>query len=316
MCTTISGLDHYRTSLYFENVQPIFPLFRKPSFEANLKNFKIPQALLCMMFALASRYVPASDLTRVFGPNAAEPFEPWDHFARLGFRCSRFCDENDSDAPMSLDDIKISFLLALHEYTSFPGRRSWMRIGHTVRVAVAAGLHQIDERHNPKAALMSREELEEWRWTWWQVWRVDSSINILAGSPFNIQTCDVHTFLPSSAAAEFTAGIMPLVPQCFLPADATIQWKSIQDLQRTVLKDSPDFHYQTVSYNREAAICRRRLYQHPTPELVSQFNSLKQILPYLRIALPPAFFSGARLPGGEGTDKHRQRIETLIILLM
>jgi hypothetical protein len=265
------------------------------------------------MFALASRYVPRSELARVFGPNAVDP---WDHFARSGFKSSRFCSDNESDAPMTLEDIKTSFLLALHEYTSFPGRRSWMRIGNTVRVAIAAGLHRIDERGNTTTSLMSHEEREERRWTWWQVWRLDSSINILAGSPFNIEICDVHTFLPSSSAAVFTAGDIPTSPRDFLPADATMPWKSIQDLQHAISTDSPNFYYQTVSYNREAAICRKRLYLRPTPELASQIKKFQQMLPYLKLALPQYFFSGARLPGQESTDTHRQRIETLVLLLM
>jgi hypothetical protein len=266
-----------------------------------------------MMFALASRYVPTSELSRVFGPDVVEP---WDHFGRLGFKSSRFCDNNESDAPMSLDDIKTSFLLTLHEYTSFPGRRSWMRVGNTVRVAIAAGLHRVDQPGNSITTLLSDEEVEERRWTWWQVWRVDSSINILAGSPFNIETCDIHTFLPASSTAEFTSGVIPSSSHDFLPADATIPWQSLQGLQRLLSKDSPDFYYQTVSYNREAAICRRRLSMHPTQALTGQIDSLKQILPYLKIALPQSFFSGVRLPGEEGPEKHRKRIETLILLFM
>jgi hypothetical protein len=282
-------------------------------FEADLRDHKVPDALLCMMFALASRYVPSSELLQVFGPDV---IEPWEHFARLGFKSSRFNDENESDAAMSLDDVKTSFLLALHEYTSFPGRRAWMRIGNTVRVAVAAGLHRIDQPNKSAVLPMPDAEVEERRLTWWAVWRVDSSINILAGSPFNIETCDTHTALPSSSTASFTASVISPSSGDFLPTDVIKPWRSTQDLQRTTSKDSPNFYYQTVSYNREASICRRRLYSHPTPELLGEFNSFKQVLPYLKIALPHSFFAGARLPTEGNIDKHRQRIETLILLHM
>jgi hypothetical protein len=266
-----------------------------------------------MMFALASRYMPASEVSQVFGQNMTEP---WEYFARLGFKKSRFTDENESDAPMTLDDIKISFLLTLYEYTSFPGRRAWMRVGNTVRVAIAAGLHQVDYPNQRSGPPMTQDEQEEWRLTWWAVWRVDSSINILAGSPFNIETCDIHTALPSSSTANFTAGIIPPPTGDFLPADVTRPWKSVQDLQRIIFKDSPDFYLQTVSYNREAAICRRRLHSHPAPELIGKFASFKQVLPYLRLGLPHSFFAGARLPTEENVEKHRKRIETLILLHM
>ena len=304
---------HHSISLYFENVQPIFPLFRRPAFEADLADNKIPEALLCMMFALASRYVPGSELSRVVGPNMTEP---WEYFARSGFRKSRFCDENDSDAPMSLEDIKTSFLLALHEYTSFPGRKAWMRVSNTVRVAIAAGLNRLDQPGRQNVVPMLDAELEEWRLTWWAVWRVDSSINVLAGTPYSIETADVFTALPSSSTAMFTAGIIPSSSRDFLPSDVIRPWNSAQDLERIVSKDTAEFYYQTVSYNREAAICRRRLYSNPTPELMGEFNKLKQVLPYMRVALPNLFFSGVKLSTEENSDRHRKRIETLILVHM
>lgn len=294
-------------------MQPIFPLFRRVAFEADLLDDRVPESLLYLMFALASRYVPASELSQIFGPDMTEP---WEYFSQMGFKKSRFSDENDSDAPISLDDVKTSFLLTLHEYTSFPGRKAWMRVGNTVRVAIAAGLHQLDQPGQHNATPMLEAEREEWRQTWWAVWRVDSSINVLAGSPFNIQTCDIYTALPSSSTADFTAGVILTSTRDLLPSDVIQPWKSAQDLQRTVLKDSPNFYFQAASYNREAAICRRRLYSNPTTELMDEFNNLKQVLPYLKIALPPSVFSGVRQASEEGIDKHRQRIETLILLHM
>ncbi|KFZ01294.1 hypothetical protein V500_00809 [Pseudogymnoascus sp. VKM F-4518 (FW-2643)] len=298
-------------SLYFDNVQPIFPLFRRGAFQADLRDNRVPEPLLNLMFALASRYVLPSEMLQTFGQNVVEP---WEHFARVGFKKSRFNEENDSNAPMSLEDVKTSFLLTLHEYTSFPGRKAWMRVGNTVRAAIAAGLHRIDEPNHCSMSSMSEAEMEEWRFTWWAVWRVDSSINILASSPFNIETRDIHTALPSTSAASFTRGVITPCSADFLPADAIKPWKSAQDLQRTLSKHSPNFYFQVVSYNREAMICRRRLYLNPTLELTSKFNDFKQIFPYLRVALPQPFLSGARQPTRETIDGHRQRIETLILL--
>jgi hypothetical protein len=302
-----------RISLYFENIQPIFPLFRRATFEESHRDNKISEALLCMMFALASRYVPVSELQQIFGQDMTEP---WKYFACAGFKKSRFCDANDSDAPMSLEDIKTAFLLTLHEYTTFPGRKAWMRVGNTVRVAIAAGLNRIDRPGRQIVPPMPDAELEEWRLTWWAVWRVDSSINVLAGAPFNVQTCDVCTALPSSSTADFTAGVIPPSSKDFLPSDVIRPWNSAQDLYRIVSNDSAHFYYQAVSYNREAAICRRRLYSNPTPELIGKFKDLKQVFQYLKTALPNSFFNGARLPTEDDTDRHRKRIETLTLMHM
>ncbi|KAH8594577.1 fungal-specific transcription factor domain-containing protein [Bisporella sp. PMI_857] len=298
-------------SLYFDNVQPVFPLFRKETFQTDLRADRVPKPLLYMMLALASRYVLPSEMLQTFGQNVVEP---WEHFARMGFEKSRFNEANDSSTPISLGDVKTLFLLTLHEYTSFPGRKAWMRVGNTVRAAISAGLHRIDQPNHCSMSLISEAEMEEWRFTWWAVWRVDSSINILASSPFNIETRDIHTALPSTSVANFTCGIITPCSADFLPADAIRPWRSIQDLQWILSKDSLYFYLHTVSYNREAMTCRRRLYLNPTLELMSEFNDLKQAFPYLRAALPCPFLSGARQPTGETIDEHRRRLETLILL--
>jgi hypothetical protein len=292
-------------------VQPIFPLFRKPAFDAGITDNTVPEALLYIMFALASRYIPTSDRVSVFG---LEISDPWEHFARVSFRKSRFNDENESDAPMSLDDIKISFLLALYEYTNFPGRKAWIRIGSTIRFAIAAGLHQLDRPDRSNAPLVSEAELEEQRLVWWAVWRVDSSINVLASSPLSIQMSDICTALPSSSTAGFTAGIEAPPARDILPADVQNAWISAQDVKRMVLLDSPNFYFRIVSYNRQAAICRRQLLRNPTPELMGEFNQLKQVLPFLKLVLPPAYIAGVRNPSNESIEQHRRRIETLVLL--
>lgn len=294
-------------------MQPIFPLFRREAFDSDLRDKKVSESLLYMMFALASRYVPPSQISQTFGPDV---IEPWDDFARMGFNRSRFNEEKSSNTPMSLEDVMISLLLTLHEYTSFPGHKAWMRIGNTVRIAIAAGLHRIDQPEKCNAYSFSAAELEERRFTWWAVWRVDSSINILASSPFTIETCDILTALPSASTADFTNSKIPSCSLDFLSAHPIKPWTSTKDLQQAASKDSPNFYLQTVSYNREAVNCRRRLHLNPTPRLASEFNDLKHILSYMKVALPCSFFSGIRRLTDETIDQHRQRLESLILLHM
>lgn len=200
-------------SLYFDNVQPMFPLFRQAVFQTDLKEGRVPEPLVYIMLALASRYVLPPEKVHTFGWNVVEP---WEHFARVSFKKSRFNEENDYSSPISLEDVKTSFLLTLYEYTSFPGRKAWMRVGNTVRAAISAGLHRLDQ---PNRCLVSEAEIEEQRFTWWAVWRLDSSINILASSPFDIEARDIHTALPSTSAANFTCGIITPCSSDYLPAD-------------------------------------------------------------------------------------------------
>jgi len=215
---------------------------------------------------------------------------------------------------MSLNDIKISFLLTLYEYTSFPGPKAWMRVGNTVRAAVAAGIHQLDRPDNWRFSSLSEAEKEEWRYVWWAVWRVDSSINVLASSPFGINTCDIHIALPSTCVEDFTNGITTRCSGEFLQADPIKSWRSHRGLQQAVSEDTLNIYFKTVSYNREAIACRQRLRANPTPEMIIEFNNMKSILPYLQVELPTSFFNGAKRPAGESFDQHRQRLETLLLL--
>ena len=288
-------------------------MFRRHVFDAEFREGKIPETLLSSMFALGSRFVPESEILQTFGQDFPEP---WTYLARLSFRNSRFNEENDIHTEMSLNDVKTSFMLTLYEYTSFPGPKAWMRVGTTVRAAMAAGLHQLDLPDNWRFISLSEAEKEEWRYTWWAVWRVDSSINVLAYSPFGINTCNIHTALPSTSVADFTNGIIGPSSGEFLQADPITAWKSLKDLHLALSKDSLSIYFQTVSYNREAMTSRQQLRVNATPDLIKTFNNMKNINPYLQMVLPHSFFNGVRRTNGETVDQHRQRLETVVLLHM
>lgn len=249
---------------------------------------------------------------RIFGPKETEP---WKSLAFASRQLGRRHDDENADARITLDDVKTAFLLALLEYTNFPGRRAWLRVGHAVRLAISARIHCVDIPNHPSSSSHTAEEQEERRMVLWAVWRLDTSINILAGTPFSLDTLDISTALPSVSTATFTYSSIPPSLKDFLPETPSKPWHTLQDLLRNLSREAPIMYYDAVSYNREAVIRRRRLRFNPTLELMREVKDFKKVLPFLKEVLP-AFFSPTIDPSQETVERHRTRLETLVLLQM
>jgi hypothetical protein len=269
------------------------------------KNF--PDKLLNAMFALVSKFVPSSKVHVLFGcPN------PGQRFAQLARQQS--LDLEDSDAPISLNDVKAAVLLTLYEYTTFPGRRAWRMVAAVVRMAVGMGLHRID---CDQASLLSDLELEEHRFVWWSVWRLDSAINILASSPFGVDSSSIGTALPSTSFAEFTAGVSGISTQDLLPHDSKSPWKTARRaIADNTSDDGTKMYLLAVCHLRTVSVCMQRLYSNPTSELIRDLMVLRNTLSCMRLSLPAWYFDPARQVASEPPDKHRLRLETLLIFYM
>ncbi|KAI9835128.1 MAG: hypothetical protein M1819_002497 [Sarea resinae] len=295
--------------LYFAHVQPTYPMFCKQSFEQDLAEKKIPDALFNAMLALASRFIPVTDVPALLG--SLYP-APWDDFARLAER--QMQDQEDKNTPILLNDIKAFALLTLYEYTKFPGRRAWMMVGNLVRMALSIGLHCLDS--GQQSLSLSDFELEEHRFVWWTVWNLDSAINTLTGAPCGIESDNTSTALVSTSVADFTAGKSTQSTQQFLPVDSERIWKSAQQLLNNDTEDGTNMYYLAICHLRHVMAFRRRLYTNPTPQSARHLTVLRNSLSYMRLSLPSWYFEPARQLLLETPDKHRLRLESLLILLI
>lgn len=297
--------DCARIDLYFTHIQPNYPMFCRKLFMQSLAEKSLPDKLLNSMFALVSKFMRSSQVQRFSGcPN------PGVRFAQVARR--QICDLENSDAPISLNDIKAAVLLALYEYTTFPGRRAWRFVATIVRMAIGIGLHQID--CEGQASSLSDLEREEHRFVWWSVWRLDSAINILASSPFGVDTSSIGTALPSTPFAEFTAGNCGTFTPNFLPYNSASLWKAARQLTSDDANDDGMRTYLlAVCHLRGVSLCMQRLYNNPTPEIVRDLMVLRNTLSCVRLSLPAWYFEPPRQAVSEQPDRHRLRLETLLI---
>ncbi|OBT63479.1 hypothetical protein VE03_08093 [Pseudogymnoascus sp. 23342-1-I1] len=290
--------------LYFDHIQPIFPMFRKPMFHQRFHENQIPESLLNAMFAMSSRFVPTSDIFRVFGKFST----PWENFAKLAHQQSH--DRLEENSAICLDDIKTACLLAIHEYTNYPGRKAWMYVGNAVRLSLASRLHQIDIRGN--SCGLSDADREEWRFVWWAIWKLDSTINVTAVMPFGIDCHTIGSALVSTTVADFTNGITKQSTGTLLDTDSAKSWRAVREMQSRDPGDGFNIHLLAVSLLRGVSQCQQRLYANSTPEEIARMMALRNTFSCMRLALPAWYFNAAKHPS-EQFHSHRHRLETIIM---
>ncbi|TVY36451.1 Citrinin biosynthesis transcriptional activator [Lachnellula occidentalis] len=294
-----------RIDLYFVNVQPILPLFCRTSLKREATEGTISKKLLYALYTVSSRFASVEDIRALRGTTDSTP---WNSFAHLADLESMAQDENRD---ISLNEIKADILLTLYQFTSFPGRKAWMMVGALMRTAFAMGLHRIDcgiQRPD-----VTDFELEEKRFVWWAIWKLDSAINSVTGSHFGIDNHGIGTALVSTSVAQFTAGDVGRSNSRFLPTDSSRSWIKAHEISSTDTDDGMNMHLVSVCFLRAVMQCRQILHANPSPELVRQFAVLRNVLPCMRLSLPEWYFDPA-MQSLEMASSHRARLETLILM--
>ncbi|OQE46552.1 hypothetical protein PENCOP_c001G04889 [Penicillium coprophilum] len=289
--------------LYFEHIQPAFPMFRKTLFYDELSVNMIPPALLLSMFAVSSRFAGISCYTE--SSSSDQPQEYFDAAYK------EFRQEMDRNRPVELNDVKTACLLALYDYTSAPSRRAWLLVRDAMSLALAARLHEVDSVDS--LIEFSDPEKEERRFVWWTIWKLDSTVNVSTVTPFGIDCRMIGTALVSTTVQNFTADtlgpIVPVIPEM----DPVKSWTSIlaPNLQDT--GDGFNTHLFAVSLLRAVSECQQRLNAKLCPEEIARADTLNRILSSLHLILPDSFFSPTKRLM-EQEHAHRLRLETNIML--
>lgn len=269
---------------------------------------KLPDKLLNAMFSTASICIPDSETQTFFGGAIDE--RPAEAFARIAMQQHR--EQKESDEAMSLDDVRTDILLTLYEYTNFPGRRAWMMVGNLVRLAYGAGLHRLD--CDEKDGSLTDFDMEERRYVWWSIWKLDSAINTLTSTPFGVDARVNGTAFVSTSMADFAAGVSAVSTQQFLPPDTAKLWKSASLVLHTDTSDGTNMYLLASCYIRATEECVQRLHNVPPAESIDQLMTLRNTLSCLRLSLPTWYFEPPRHWSTETLERHWLRLEGLLIL--
>lgn len=92
---------------------------------------------------------------------------------------------------------------------SGPIRYTWMLMGKLARIVYGCKLHQVDKDDGAAHPYFPNTNLEELRYVWWTVIKIDNFSNVLAGTPRAIDAMIAATSLPCTSVSDFTAGMEP-----------------------------------------------------------------------------------------------------------
>lgn len=271
--------------------------------------------MLYAMFALSARH---SSKDKILKHSRSHSYLAGDIFARQA-KIANEIDE-DTDGPITLDDLKTAFLLCVYEYTSNPGRKAWVAAGKVVRMAYELGLHQIDipirDDIGPVDGL-SEIAKEERRHVWWCVWKLDAWVGISGATPFVVDEQIVFTAFVSSSPVEFADGKIGPSSQMFLNSDVGKAWSLMRDLQTSNEAKADNMFIVANALMRETATIRILQLHSPTKAIRDRQVTAANALSALKLSLPPWFSQAVRNTlGGETPVQHQKRLEVLIQLHM
>ncbi|KAF9895306.1 hypothetical protein FE257_000210 [Aspergillus nanangensis] len=301
----LPATEQLLTSLYFDHIQPIFPLFRKPVFYQQLITHGVPDMLLAAMFAISSRFIPPRRMDELFSAMS----NPGDHFSHIAQQ--KLERRLKANYPITLIDVKVACLLALYEYTKSPSRQGWVLVGNAVRLALMAQLHQVDCLDSRASG--SPGEMEEWRFVWWTIWRLDCTVNVTACTPFGIDRQMIGTNLVTTTVEDFTAGNVEAGVSIFPEMDPVKFWTSPAGPQLCDAGDGFNTHLFATSLLRAVSECQQRLNIKPSEDEIKRIAELDDILSSVHCILPDSFFHSRRQET-EGVHSHRLRLETIVML--
>ena len=271
--------------------------------------------MLYAMFALSARH---SSKIEVLKHAQGHSYLAGDIFARLAKLT--IANNEDSDKPITLDDLKTTFLLCVYEYTSNPGRKAWVSAGNVVRIAYELGLHQIDTRIRDgvrSVGALSELAKEERRHVWWCVWKLDAWVGISGATPFAVDEQVVCTALASSSPADLADSKIGPSSQIFLNSAVGKAGALMRDLQNSNDAKGDNMFIVTNALMREIATIRALQLHSPTKDIDDRQVIAINAVSALKLSLPPWFSQSVRNAiGGETASQHQKRLEVLIQLHM
>ena len=308
----------HRLQIYFESIQPLYPLFRKQDLLNQYNAGKIPQAVLSAIFAVSAALSMNAEIM-MRGPTRVG-----EYYASLTRQaCSPLC---MSDVPVTINDLRALFLLALYEFRTSPNRRAWATAGHLVRLGYHYGLHQVDNVANCafyEPDLTSSDELESWRYLWWSIYVLDTYCNATASTPSSIDLDSLCTALPAGSVDNWTnGGATTSTDRMFLRGD-------IEDILSLLRKISSNWLHENeyesgVDANfvirliitwqvREVFHLRRAVNQNPAGNFERKYQSILTQLAAIRLALPVSYLDAQRRASmGERKHDHALRLVNLL----
>lgn len=226
-------------------------------------------------------------------------------------------DDLIGDTP-SLDQFRKAYLLAFYEFHQFPGHHAWLRVGRVTRMAYRIGLDRLEHVRAVYSdwGTVSSEYMQEWRWIWWCIYRLDCYTNLSSGMPYLIDDgCIGTSFIGSNTLPQDLTENLPR--EVFLPLSSENITKIL-----LVVPSQPDtllknVHTITTATLRQVGqVVRMHLVRSPKATITETTNA-EQLLATTRTALPPGWLNTRRNAfANESHNDYHARMVTILHLCM
>ncbi|KAI1471118.1 uncharacterized protein F4812DRAFT_449369 [Daldinia caldariorum] len=227
---------------FFDDVHPAIPLFQKSRFLKSYDEGAAFYDLVVIINAITAKLI---------GPVGFWPPEDVDLCLNSLLEATA-CESDSLSSRVSLDHLRQECLLAYYNFHRFPEPPAGMRISRLTRKAYTLGLNQIE---NPDLCsafdqeLVTEDEIEDWRYVWWCVYRLDSYSNIAFGTPFIVDGESINSALIRRSLYD---EIVPSSPKLFLTDDIDQLWRTLQDVVSNYCGRELNIHILTTAMLRHA----------------------------------------------------------------
>ncbi|KAL3466172.1 hypothetical protein BJX64DRAFT_251006 [Aspergillus heterothallicus] len=272
---------------YFDNLQDANPIFSRETFFQRYRNS------LCSDDLISAIVIITANLTGYTAGH--EDQRRLDAELDLLLSLSLLEDDLVGDSP-SLDQFRKAFILAFYEFHQFPGHHAWLRIGRVTRMAYRIGLDRLDHIRAlyPDWGAVSNEDIQEWRWIWWCIYRLDCYSNLSSGMPYLIDDACIKTSF-AQCRSTLRSEITEELPQEFLLAPTP------ENLSRILLsiplhpETLPgNIHTVTTATMRQAGQITRMHLVRSKQATLTEVAKAEQLLATIRAALPPGWLNTRR----------------------
>ncbi|KAL4770213.1 hypothetical protein BDW60DRAFT_224444 [Aspergillus nidulans var. acristatus] len=209
-------------------------------------------------------------------------------------------------ATPSIDHFRKAYLLAFYEFHQFPGHHAWLRVGRITRMAYRIGLDRLDRVRALYSdwGAVSSEDMQEWRWIWWCIYRLDCYTNLSSGMPYLIDDACISTSLIESNTLPVPDMILLLTKiLLFVPSHPDTLLRNVHTIT-------------TATLRQVGKVVRVHLVRSPQATIAEAAN-VEKLLATIRTALPPGWLNTRRNAfANESYNDYHARMVTILHLRM
>lgn len=218
---------------------------------------------------------------------------------------STLLDDETFHDSLTLDQFRKNCLLAFYDFHQNPGNQSWTRISRLTRLAYRQGLDRLEKLRSlySEWAVITVDDIDEWRAIWWCIYKMDSYSNLGSGTPYLIDETLVNTSL------------MATIEGISLPSRPAELWQILPSILSNKESSLRNIHMVTITVLRQAGRTNRAYPLRSADDNQTHVTNTERSLSKTCLALPSGWLNPRRnVFSNESSVDHHARLVTVLHL--